>query len=184
LKDRVGEVYLSMGGLLAGAGLGTLFAALFAPPPVWGIILVGVITLIGFYLMLAVLLDWRLPGRRSSLQYVIEKARELSASIAMWAGERSRLTYDSLPRAETWDADTQRMIRQHGDTIIRYNEKFAVDALVAFDQLVAHGADPDTASWGGRHLFENPNNQQGIEEVGRTLGIMAAQLEYKFLTSR
>jgi hypothetical protein len=173
-----------MGGLMAGVGGSTFLAGYITSIPAWGLVLSGGFTLVGLYMMLASLVDWWLPGRKSSLVHIIENARALSASIAMWVGERGRLTYDSLPRPETWDADTQRMIRQHGDTIIRYNEKFAVDALVVFDQLVAHGADPDTASWGGRHLFEHPTNQQGIEEVGRTLGIMAAQLEHKFLTSR
>lgn len=182
MKDRVGQVYLAVGGLIAGSGAGTFLAGFFTSFPVWGLVIAGALTLVGLYMLLAGLLDWWLPGRKSSLAYVIQNAQALSGAVAVWVGERQRSESDFYPRPETWDTDTQRMIRQSNDTMIRWNELYAVKALTAYDQLVAHGAEDTASRWGGRSLFEHPTNRLGIEEIGRTLGVMAAHLEMKAMT--
>ena len=182
LKDRVGQVYLAVGGLMGGSAGSTFLAGIFTSFPLWGLVISGLLTVVGLYMLLAVLLDLWLPGRKSSLGYVIEKAQELSGAVAIWIGERRRSESDFYPRPDSWEADTQRMMRQSDDTMIRWNELYAVKALTAYDQLVAHGAEDTGSGRGGRSLFEHPTNRLGIEEIGRTLGVMAAHLEMKAMT--
>lgn len=180
MKDRAGQVYLAVGGLMAGAGGSTLLAGIFTSFPIWGLVIAGALTLVGLYLTLAGLLNWWLPGRKSSLAYVIENARELSGSIAIWIGDRRRA--EPPFSFQHWDESNERSSRHSTETMIRWNELYGVPALAAYDQLIAHGADAGASSWGGRSLFEHPTNPLGIQEVGRTLGLMAAHLEMKTMT--
>lgn len=179
MKDKAGQVYLALGAFLAGAGGSTFLAGLFTSFSPWGLGIAGFLTIVGLYMLLAVLLDWRLPGRKSSLVLIIENARELSASIATWIGDRRRT--EPHFSNEQWDASVERSMRHSTETMIHWNERYGVKALTAYDQLVAHGADTETSRWGGRSVFEHPTNPLGIEEAGRTLGVMAAHLEKKTL---
>lgn len=184
MKDRVGQVYLAVGGILGGAAGSTFLAGIFTSFPLWGLVVSGFLTVVGLYMLFAVLLDFWLPGRKSSLVYVIEKAQELSGSVAIWIGERRRTESDFYPRPDNWEVDNQRMMRQSDDTMIRWNELYAVKVLTSYDQLIAHGAEEAVPSRGGRFLFEYPTNRLGIEEIGRTLGVMAAHLEMKAMTRK
>lgn len=181
MKDRIGQAYLAAGGVVAGAGVGTLLAGVFTSFPLWGLIISGALALVGLYMMSAVLFDWWLPGRSSSVAYVIENARDLSAEILTWLGDRRRAEpSDSFDIA--WGERNERSQRHSTETKIRWSELFGVRALAAYDQLVAHGSGDGASS--GRSLFERPTNPLGMEEVGRSLGVMASHLEKKALSRR
>ena len=188
MKDRAGQIYSGIGGVLAGAGLSTLLAGAVTTFLGWTLFLTLVacaVTFVGLYMLIGSLADWWLPGRRKTLALVIDDARELSASIFSWVGERKRMDSGFYPhRQDTWEADTQRIMRQSDEGMIRWNELYAVRALTAYDRLVAHGAVNSEGSFGGRHTFEHPTNRLGIEQIARTLGVMAAELEMKKMTRR
>lgn len=182
MKDRVGQVYLAIGSFLAGAGGSTFLAGIFTSFSPWGMVIAAFLTLIGLYLLFATLLDWRLPGRKSSLVLIVESARELSSSIATWVGDRRRT--EPHFSFDQWDASTERSSRHSLETMIHWNERYSVKALAAYDQLLAHGAEVGIEAGQGRHLFEYPTNPLGIEKAGRTLGVMASHLEKRLLTRR
>lgn len=52
------------------------------------------------------------------------------------------------------------MMRQFAETMISWNARFAVRAMFAYNQLIAHGADDD-----GRHSFEPVVNTLIIEQL-------------------
>lgn len=185
MRDKAGQLYSAIGGVLAGAGSSTMLAGGptgFAGWIVGGGIVAGAVMVLGTYMLLASMAGWWLPWRKSSLAIVISTAQQLSGEIAIWAGERRGMESDFGPHPDTWDRDIARNNRQSQDTITRWNERFAVKALVAYDQLVAHGAEDATTLGRGRSLFEHPTNRLGIEEAGRALGVMAAHLEAKTMS--
>lgn len=180
MKDKVGQIYLALGAFMSGIGGGALFSNIFSSSWTVEIFFAFFATLIGLYMMLGVFLEWPLPGRKSSLVLVIENARELSSSIAIWIGDRRRT--EPYFSNDQWEASVERSTRHSTETMIHWNERYAVKSMTAYDQLVAHGAEPETSQGAGRGLFEHPTNLLGIEQAGRTLGIMAAHLEKKTLT--
>lgn len=179
-----------MGGILAGAGAGALLSGATTGFAGW-IAAIGPATVaavaLGLYMMVASLVDWWLPGRKTTLAAVVAEAQQLSGEIAVWIGQQKThqsevsryANYGGLDSHQAWEERSHRSSAQHQESMNRWNERFAVRALAAYDQLLAHGAK-DLSE--GRHLYEHPTNYLGIERIARDLGVMAAHLHVKKLS--
>jgi hypothetical protein len=190
MRDKAGQVYSAVGGILAGAGSGavvsgatTAFAGWAAPIGIG----CGFATAAGIYMMLAAMVDWPLLGRRTTLAVVIADAKALSGEIYVWMAERDRDRNAQFfePIGEPGDREGfrrrgDRSMRQFAETMAGWNARFAVRALFSYKQLLAHGAE-DASQDGGR-AFVNAVNLFGVEDIARSLGVMAGTLEAKKMT--
>ncbi|MBT2585627.1 hypothetical protein [Arthrobacter sp. ISL-95] len=115
---------------------------------------------------------------------VIDEAKALSADIASWMKSwefsepsvfRRPDVRDEAVRHEMWVAETENRDHHSSKMKASWSQLFAVRALVSYDRLVAHGAEP--IENGDRFHIEHPTNPLGMRKVSEVLGVMASQLE-------
>ncbi|MEE6273541.1 hypothetical protein V2J56_09300 [Georgenia sp. MJ206] len=178
MSDRAGQVYVVLGSVVASTGGGAL---LYAASESSGRALIAGLLLaaIGTYAVLASALDWSLPWRRTAVIRLADEAEALSRQIFAYLGDRGR--DDPFFSRQDPDASDDymwgRQIRYHDETMSRWNERFAGDALTMYDRLIASGATPVTRYGADvRFTFAHPTNALGVEECARHLAVMADQV--------
>lgn len=185
MNDKSGQLYQTFAGLLGGASVGTLIPLLGdlkspdAQPAMWWVIVLIVLTALCAYVLAAVFCDWWLPGRRPRAAGFVEEAYRLSGEISAWVSERRQdePTHDF----DDWEKSTARGLSHSTATMSRWNQRFGPQALVVFDGLMAAGAFGDDPPV-DRTRVEHPTNILGIEDVARSLWIMAAQTQQKLFS--
>lgn len=182
--DKAGIIYSSIGGLVAGSAFGAIISILIAGitgPWLWGLM---ILFAVGLYAVLAVPMNWLLPGRASSLAEVVRSARTLSGQMMLWSGDLRRRSQSRTPRPGSFDMDIQQMLMDSSSALAQWNERFLVDSIVAFDRLIAHGAEvPDGEdAQVARSRIEHPTNPLGMEYAAQVIGVMAARLEAEKLS--
>jgi hypothetical protein len=192
VRDRSGNLYAGVGGLLAGWGGGALLGGATVGfvgwVPTWGVASAAGPTVVGTYMLVGALAGWWLPGRTSNLAIVIQDAQDLSAEIAMWLSDWkasdplprwSSSNDDEIARHHAWVRGTDQDLQRARSQMAAWNQRFALRALLSFDRLVKHGAqaveDID------RFRFQHATNPLGMRDIGEALGVMAGELEKRKL---
>ena len=99
------------------------------------------------------------------------RAKNLSKEILEFIADRERSGF-RLPRKETWDLDTELMIREHTETMSQYSTKFGSRVIAVRDELAKNGLkDKELDSF-----YEHPTNAIGIRIVGERIGALAEKL--------
>ncbi|QSZ53256.1 hypothetical protein RI444_15530 [Paenarthrobacter sp. AT5] len=189
MRDKAGNVYSAVGGILAGAGAGAFLAGATTSYSGWALPwTLGVavpVTALGLYMILAVSIGWWLPWRQSRLERIIDDARRLSAEIEdwhvhwrnaeYWSWHDKFLTAEQPLRDELWRHETERTKNSMDRMADDWEARFTVRVLTSFDLMVEHGAKP--LEHMPRKCFEYHAGMQGMQEIGTTLGVMASKLE-------
>lgn len=178
MLDRAGSIYGTIGGLVVGLAGGAWLAAIQETSrwatSLFGLIVYAVLVVIGLYLSIASLAGWKLPGRQSRVQILIDEVDTFVEQIHDWLEIRrddGHLHDHDVP----WDART-RLSSQHSNaTSSQWRTRFSVKALHFYDALVGslNGKKEDVPP---RSIFEHPTNVLGMEEAARTLGVLSLRL--------
>ncbi|WIV42605.1 hypothetical protein [Glutamicibacter nicotianae] len=181
MLDRAGNIYGTVGGILVGLAGGAGTAALQTTFD-WATSLVSVslcvgVCLIGFYLVIASIMGWKLPGRQSRIQSLIDEVDVFVEQINDWLGIRrddSHLYSFDIP----WEARNRQSDQNSHVTHTQWRMRFSIKSLHYYDELIKI-LENDTEGIDERSHFEHPTNVLGMESVARSLGIMSLRVRSK-----
>jgi hypothetical protein len=100
-----------------------------------------------------------------------QRALRLSNEVLRFLVER-QANEVPLPRAETWDRDTQAMIGYMQQTMALYSERFGARVIAIRNELATEGLRDQELD----RFYEHPTNPIGIRIVGERIGALAQQL--------
>jgi len=105
-------------------------------------------------------------------QALKERAKELSKEILEFLADRER-SAPRLPQKETWNIDTELMLRHLKETMNQYSIKFASRVITIRNEFSSLGLIDEELD----KFYEHPTNFIGIRIIGERLGALAEQLK-------
>jgi len=108
-------------------------------------------------------------GNEDSLKKDIQ---HLSTEILNFIADRKR-NEPQLPKKDSWQRDTELMIKYSQETMNQYSIKFAVRVISARNSLFSRGLFDEELD----KFYEHPTNLIGIRIVGERLGALSEKLQ-------
>ncbi|MGO3763461.1 hypothetical protein [Glutamicibacter arilaitensis] len=164
-------------GLAGGAGIAVLQTNFEWANSTLSVLLYTSLCLVGMYLVLASIMGWKLPGRQSRIQSLIDEVDIFVEQINDWLGIRrddSHLHSFDIP----WEARNRQSDQHSHVTHTQWRTRFSIKSLHYYDELIKI-LENDAAGIDDRSRFEHPTNVLGMESVARSLGIMSMRVRNK-----
>jgi len=96
----------------------------------------------------------------------------LSSEILRYLGDREKAA-PPLPRRETWQEDTDKIIRYFQETMSIYSQKFAGRVLAIHNEFAELGLRTEELD----RFYEHPTNPLGVKAVGEQIGALSERIK-------